>query len=127
MLTGQNHFPVSQDIDFCFPATLGCANEYSAEVKCHYARYSEHSDAWSIWFSGEGTLIRRVIQSGSCLMILIYIHCLYGLEQVFSIFEDLGISVDCVATSEVSISVTLDPSKIWSRELIQQASASSVK
>nr|CAD1820421.1 unnamed protein product [Ananas comosus var. bracteatus] len=44
------------------------------------------------------------------------------LAKVFSIFEDLGISVDCVATSEVSISLTLDPSKIWSRELIQQAS-----
>jgi hypothetical protein len=41
---------------------------------------------------------------------------------VFSIFEDLGISVDVVATSEVSISLTLDPSKLWSRELIQQAS-----
>ncbi|RCV29585.1 hypothetical protein SETIT_6G024300v2 [Setaria italica] len=40
--------------------------------------------------------------------------------KVFSIFEDLGISVDCVATSEVSISLTLDPSKLWSRELIQQ-------
>ncbi|XP_057982581.1 aspartokinase 2, chloroplastic-like isoform X3 [Malania oleifera] len=40
--------------------------------------------------------------------------------QVFSIFEDLGISVDVVATSEVSISLTLDPSKLWSRELIQQ-------
>ncbi|TVU34611.1 hypothetical protein EJB05_16448 [Eragrostis curvula] len=46
------------------------------------------------------------------------------LARVFSIFEDLGISVDCVATSEVSISVSLDPSKIWSRELIQQASDS---
>uniref|UniRef100_A0A0D9WXU8 aspartate kinase n=1 Tax=Leersia perrieri TaxID=77586 RepID=A0A0D9WXU8_9ORYZ len=46
----------------------------------------------------------------------------YGfLAKVFSIFEDLGISVDCVATSEVSISLTLDPSKLWSRELIQQA------
>ncbi|CAA7396354.1 unnamed protein product [Spirodela intermedia] len=45
----------------------------------------------------------------------------YGfLAKVFSIFEDLGISVDSVATSEVSISLTLDPSKIWSRELIQQ-------
>ncbi|XP_051116493.1 aspartokinase 2, chloroplastic-like [Andrographis paniculata] len=42
------------------------------------------------------------------------------LAKVFSIFEDLGISVDVVATSEVSISLTLDPSKIWSRELIQQ-------
>ncbi|XP_042502013.1 aspartokinase 2, chloroplastic-like isoform X1 [Macadamia integrifolia] len=44
------------------------------------------------------------------------------LARVFSIFEDLGISVDVVATSEVSISLTLDPSKLWSRELIQQAS-----
>ncbi|KAK4282190.1 hypothetical protein QN277_013595 [Acacia crassicarpa] len=45
----------------------------------------------------------------------------YGfLAKVFSIFEDLGISVDVVATSEVSISLTLDPSKLWSRELIQQ-------
>ncbi|KAI3929539.1 hypothetical protein MKX01_025707, partial [Papaver californicum] len=44
------------------------------------------------------------------------------LAKVFEIFEDLGISVDVVATSEVSISLTLDPSKLWSRELIQQAS-----
>lgn len=42
--------------------------------------------------------------------------------QVFAIFEELDISVDVVATSEVSISVTLDPSKIWSRELIKQVS-----
>lgn len=46
---------------------------------------------------------------------------LFVYMQVFSIFEDLGISVDVVATSEVSISLTLDPSKLWSRELIQQA------
>ncbi|KAK3026728.1 hypothetical protein RJ639_042181 [Escallonia herrerae] len=47
----------------------------------------------------------------------------YGfLAKVFSTFEGLGISVDVVATSEVSISLTLDPSKLWSRELIQQAS-----
>lgn len=45
----------------------------------------------------------------------------YGfLAKVFSIFDELDISVDCVATSEVSISLTLDPSKLWSRELIQQ-------
>ncbi|KAG6708965.1 hypothetical protein I3842_06G108800 [Carya illinoinensis] len=42
------------------------------------------------------------------------------LAKVFSIFEGLGISVDAVATSEVSISLTLDPSKLWSRELVQQ-------
>lgn len=46
----------------------------------------------------------------------------YVFGQVFSTFEELGISVDVVATSEVSISLTLDPSKLWSRELIQQAS-----
>ncbi|KAK3009866.1 hypothetical protein RJ639_011880 [Escallonia herrerae] len=44
------------------------------------------------------------------------------LAKVFSTFEELGISVDVVATSEVSVSLTLDPSKLWSRELIQQAS-----
>ena len=48
--------------------------------------------------------------------------CVHACVQVFSIFEDLGISVDCVATSEVSVSLTLDPSKLWSRELIQQVS-----
>ncbi|RZR94032.1 hypothetical protein BHM03_00022658 [Ensete ventricosum] len=42
------------------------------------------------------------------------------MSKVFSIFEDLGISVDSVATSEVSVSLTLDPSKLWSRELIRQ-------
>ncbi|PON51927.1 Aspartate kinase, monofunctional class [Parasponia andersonii] len=42
------------------------------------------------------------------------------LAKVFSIFEDLGISVDVVATSEVSLSLTLDPAKLWSRDLIQQ-------
>ncbi|KAL4294938.1 aspartokinase 1, chloroplastic-like isoform X4 [Arachis ipaensis] len=42
------------------------------------------------------------------------------LAKVFSIFEDLGIYVDVVATTEVSISLTLDPSKLWSRELIQE-------
>jgi hypothetical protein len=49
-------------------------------------------------------------------------HSLSHILQVFSIFEELGISVDVVATSEVSISLTLDPSKMWERELIKQAS-----
>ena len=42
------------------------------------------------------------------------------LVRVFSIFEELGISVDVVATREGSISFTLDPSKLWERELIKQ-------
>ncbi|KAG6556597.1 hypothetical protein Mapa_001538 [Marchantia paleacea] len=45
----------------------------------------------------------------------------YGfLSKVFSVFAENGISVDVVATSEVSISLTLDPSKLWERELIEQ-------
>jgi hypothetical protein len=69
----------------------------------------------------QGYVEPRAILFFSYFIILISMH---ELEQVFAIFEDLGISVDCVATSEVSISVSLDPSKIWSRELIQQASPS---
>ncbi|CAN7038961.1 unnamed protein product [Brassica rapa subsp. trilocularis] len=47
----------------------------------------------------------------------------YGfLSKVLSTFEKMGIPVDVVATSEVSVSLTLDPSKFCSKELIQQAS-----
>jgi hypothetical protein len=46
------------------------------------------------------------------LILHCYDHCMYNLEQVFSIFEDLCIYVDCVATREVGVSVSLDPSKI---------------
>lgn len=100
---------------------LGCTNKHSAKVKCHYVGHSEHEDAWSVWFSGKGKLESA---EPFCFLIFCYSYlCMHELEQVFAIFEDLGISVDCVATSEVSISVSLDPSKIWSRELIQQVSA----
>lgn len=40
------------------------------------------------------------------------------MAKVFDIFNSNGISVDVVATSEVSISLTLDPSKSWSRDLV---------
>jgi aspartokinase len=51
------------------------------------------------------------------------LNCLYfgTLLQVFSTFEELEISVDVVATSEVSVSLTLDPAKLWERALIEQA------
>lgn len=45
----------------------------------------------------------------------------YGfLRRVFEVFEANKISVDLVVTSEVSVCVTLDPSKIWTRQLQQQ-------
>ncbi|CAG9465005.1 unnamed protein product [Pedinophyceae sp. YPF-701] len=37
------------------------------------------------------------------------------LAKVFEVFRQNGISVDMVATSEVSVSVSLDPAKIWRR------------
>lgn len=43
------------------------------------------------------------------------------LARVFSIFHDQKISVDVVASSEVSISLTLDPAKtLWERDLIDE-------
>ena len=45
----------------------------------------------------------------------------YGfLAEVFAVLQNNGISVDVVATSEVSVSLTLDPAKIWSRDLAQE-------
>ncbi|XP_020098270.1 aspartokinase 2, chloroplastic-like isoform X1 [Ananas comosus] len=71
----------------------------------------------------EAILTSIVLKSNVTMLDIVSTRMLgqYGfLAKVFSIFEDLGISVDSVATSEVSISLTLDPSKLWSRELIQQ-------
>lgn len=71
----------------------------------------------------EAVLTSIVLKSNITMLDIVSTRMLgqYGfLAKVFSIFEDLGISVDSVATSEVSISLTLDPSKLWSRELIQQ-------
>ena len=45
----------------------------------------------------------------------------YGfLAKVFNIMATNGISVDVVATSEVSVSLTLDPSKLWERDLAKE-------
>jgi aspartate kinase len=42
------------------------------------------------------------------------------LAKVFNIMASNGISVDVVATSEVSVSLTLDPAKMWSRDLVKE-------
>ncbi|GLT64008.1 hypothetical protein SLA2020_365270 [Shorea laevis] len=69
-------------------------------------------------------VLTSIVLKQNVTMLDIVSTCMLGqfgfLAKVFSTFEDLGISVDVVATSEVSISLTLDPSKLWSRELIQQ-------
>lgn len=42
------------------------------------------------------------------------------LGRVFDIFKQEKISVDVVATSEISVSVTLDCARLWSRDLIAE-------
>lgn len=69
----------------------------------------------------------RLVGSSSFVLGLadvVWLFYVDNLFQVFTTFEELGISVDVVATSEVSISLTLDPSKLWERALIEQASFS---
>lgn len=39
-------------------------------------------------------------------------------STTFGIFQRHEVSVDVVATSEVSVSLTLDPARLWSRDLI---------
>lgn len=107
----------------------GCSNQHSFEAECYHVGYCKYTHAWSSGFPCHGEKERLLV----CfcfwhLMPSFRCDCsLHGVLQVFSIFEDLGISVDVVATSEVSISLTLDPSKLWSRELIQQASMKSYR
>jgi len=65
-------------------------------------------------------LTSMVLKSGVNMLDIVSTRMLgqYGfLAKVFGVFEDLQISVDVVATSEVSVSVTLDISKIWARDL----------
>jgi aspartate kinase len=40
------------------------------------------------------------------------------LASLFDVFRECGVSVDVVATSEVSVSLTLDPARVWSRDLV---------
>ena len=50
------------------------------------------------------------------------------LAKVFEIFHKEGLSVDVVATSEVSVSLTLDPAKtLWERDLIDEELESLMK
>lgn len=42
------------------------------------------------------------------------------LASLFDVFRACGVSVDVVATSEVSVSLTLDPARVWSRDLVDE-------
>jgi len=92
-------------------------------VKNSYNRHAPGTVITKARDMSKSILTSIVLKSNVTMLDIVSTRMLgqYGfLAKVFSIFEDLGISVDCVATSEVSVSLTLYPSKLWSRELIQQ-------
>ncbi|GJM97234.1 hypothetical protein PR202_ga14145 [Eleusine coracana subsp. coracana] len=109
------------------PQTMRPAREGGIPVRVKNS-YNHHAPGTVITKSrdmSKSILTSIILKSNVTMLDILSTRMLgqYGfLAKVFSIFEDLGISVDCVATSEVSISLTLDPSKLWSRELFQQVS-----
>ena len=72
----------------------------------------------------EEWLLTSIVQKKNVTMLDIVSTRMLGqygfLAKVFNIMDKAEISVDCVATSEVSVSLTLDPSKMWSRDLVQE-------
>ena len=71
----------------------------------------------------EGWLLTSIVRKKNVTMLDIVSTRMLGqygfLAKVFTIMNNNGISVDCVATSEVSVSLTLDPAKLWSRDLVK--------
>nr|CAB3479318.1 unnamed protein product [Digitaria exilis] len=115
---GLREIQVWKDVD----GVLTCdPNIYPHAKTVPYLTFEEATEL--AYFGAQVVLTSIVLKSNVTMLDIVSTRMLgqFGfLARVFAIFEDLGISVDCVATSEVSISVSLDPSKIWSRELIQQ-------
>lgn len=73
---------------------------------------------------GEAWLLTSIVRKKNVTMLDIVSTRMLGqygfLAKVFAIMNNNGISVDCVATSEVSVSLTLDPAKLWSRDLVKE-------
>ena len=69
-------------------------------------------------------MLTSIVQKKSITMLDIVSTRMLGqygfLATVFEVMERNKISVDCVATSEVSVSLTLDPAKMWSRDLVEE-------
>jgi len=127
-----------------------CAQIYLKEgIQLITERYREKVDynnfySWTLAMSARSknrnllNLILGDVSHGSAICALVarfWIRTLYTLlriaqswysrvgasqAQTFSIFQRNEVSVDVVATSEVSISLTLDPSKIWGRDLVSE-------
>lgn len=71
-----------------------------------------------------GSLMTSIVMKSNVTLVDIVSTRMMGqfgfLAKVFKVFEENKISVDVVATSEVSVSLTLDPAKVWERDLIAE-------
>ena len=99
---------------------IACEHELHVRVKNSYNR---EAPGTLITRSRdlEGSLLTSIVRKGSVTMLDIVSSRMLGqhgfLARVFAVMERQEVSVDVVATSEVSVSVTLDPAKLWSRQL----------
>jgi len=68
-------------------------------------------------------LVTSIVLKEDVTMMVISSKSMLGqfgfLAEVFDVFRKHRVSVDVVATSEVSVSITLDPAKIWERSLMK--------
>jgi len=69
-----------------------------------------------------GVLVTSIVLKEDVTMLVVRSRRMLGspgfLSEVFDVFRQHEVSVDVVATSEVSVSITLDPAKIWQRSMM---------
>ena len=105
-----------------FPAQL-CAAELSIRVRNSYNLAAPGSVICDERNIAASLLTSIVLKPDVKLLDVVSTRMLgnFGfLARVFDIFKQEEISVDVVATSEISVSVTLDCARLWSRELIAE-------
>lgn len=93
-------------------------NSYNIRAPGTVIGHSRADDLHADW------LLTSIVQKKNVTMLDITSTRMLGqfgfLAKVFNIMATNGISVDVVATSEVSVSLTLDPAKLWSRDLAKE-------
>jgi aspartate kinase len=105
-----------------FPAQL-CSYQLSIRVRNSYNLKASGSTICDDRDIANSLLTSIVLKPDVKLLDVVSTRMLgnFGfLARVFDIFKQEEISVDVVATSEISVSVTLDCARLWSRELIAE-------
>ena len=105
-----------------FPAQLSGGN-LTVRVKNSYNLAAEGSAIRSSRDMSQALLTSIVLKPDVTLLDVVSTRMLgnFGfLSRVFEVFKQEEISVDVVATSEISVSVTLDCARMWSRDLVEE-------